>query len=220
VVNGGVPDQARALEVRSPEIRLGEEDLRSRWHVTANAAADDDFVKQTITWTDEDDVGPIVPLGRLGPDEMMLLRESERPACKGIVDRSAEFVQLLERGDRVALLAKARVSLCYRWFLSRAFNSLVLYSRWDGRIALALHQSKFSTRRNSSRRTQLKRHFPLDGCKGDMALCSSPPTNKKLAISCISRRGICTNIGCMTTVQMKKRTRVAMKRYYASGRMR
>jgi hypothetical protein len=90
---------ARRFEVISQEGRLGPEMVRSRWHISQNAGASREFRTMQVTWrdTDEDAIARVCRVGN-----------------QGIWNRSGEFVRLIERGDRVALMLKARVCICYK----------------------------------------------------------------------------------------------------------
>lgn len=83
---------AAACEVQHPDLERG------RWHVTTNITAKREHTEQVITWRGDDEQNTDnsdVPFNNL----------TER----GIAGRQADFVNLIQPGDRVALLAMAKV---------------------------------------------------------------------------------------------------------------
>jgi len=77
--------------VKNPHSNSGG----NRWHVQSNVRAHSEAVRHTILWTDEvdDDI-----------DEQALYRETGFKSGRG-------FIGSLEMGDRIAIIARAKVGL-------------------------------------------------------------------------------------------------------------
>ncbi|KAF9029688.1 hypothetical protein BDZ89DRAFT_1065162 [Hymenopellis radicata] len=83
-------DAALSCEVRLPDLD------RSRWHVTSNLTAVKTYKENVVHWTAEDpkDIDNDIPPGHRH--------------ARGIYGRDADFVNLMQSGDRVALLVMTK----------------------------------------------------------------------------------------------------------------
>ncbi len=90
----------RSLEERnaavSCEVPLPDLD-RSRWHVISNLTAMKTYTENVVHWTADDpkDIDNDIPAGHRH--------------ARGIYGREADFVDLMQGGDRVGLLVMAKV---------------------------------------------------------------------------------------------------------------
>ena len=88
-----------------------------RWHVQTNVCTSNQVRIYQVVWTPDGGTcsvtTPVIPGQATQPDtEITDLREQDQPRTdgfKGRMNASKEFVQLLQRGDRVALVGRALV---------------------------------------------------------------------------------------------------------------